>query len=52
MTQTLNNHIRSQREALGLTEREVADKVGLSIYEYGDIEQYADELLTVTRLDQ
>jgi len=43
--------IRKRREELGLTESEIAERVGISIYEYGDIEQHANELVSVSPLN-
>jgi transcriptional regulator with XRE-family HTH domain len=48
----INNAIKAQREKLGLTDIDVAKSAGLSIHEYADIEQYEDELKTVTHLCQ
>jgi hypothetical protein len=44
--------VASQRRTLRFSERDVAAKVGLSIHEYGDIEQHADEIIKVTDLRQ
>jgi transcriptional regulator with XRE-family HTH domain len=44
--------IKSRRVSLGLTDVQVAEKTGVSIYEYGDIEQHIDEISTVTELGQ
>lgn len=44
--------ITARRVALGADEVEVAKDSGLSIYEYGDIEQYRDEIFEVTHLRQ
>jgi transcriptional regulator with XRE-family HTH domain len=52
MTFAANKLIKSRREALGLTDVQVAEATGLSIHEYGDIEQHADEIFTVTELRQ
>jgi len=52
MTVTANKLIKSRREALGLTDVQVAEATGLSIHEYGDIERHADEIFTVTELRQ
>lgn len=41
--------IQKLREASGETESEVAEAVGLSIYEYGDLEAYDDEIINVLR---
>jgi hypothetical protein len=40
--------IRAHRRHLGLSATQVAQEAGLSIYEYGDIEQHADEVAAVT----
>ncbi len=45
-----NKKIKLRRIELGLTDKDVADKSGLSIHEYDDIEQHADEIYTVTEL--
>lgn len=42
--------IRSRREALGLTRKQVADEIGLGDYDYTDIELFDDELYTVIPL--
>jgi transcriptional regulator with XRE-family HTH domain len=47
---TPNMIIRARRRHLGLSDTEVAQEAGLSIYEYGDIEQHADEVAAVTPL--
>lgn len=47
-----NELIKMKREKLALTEADVARQVGLSIFEYADIEQYEDELFTVTHLGE
>lgn len=39
------SEITNRRNELGFTEDEVAKKVELSIYEYGDVEAYDDEAL-------
>lgn len=44
--------IKAKREALGFSDVDVAQKSGLSIYEYGDIEQHENELFNVTALHQ
>lgn len=44
--------IKARRAALGLSELDVANLCGLSVYEYGDIEQHRDELFEVTHLRQ
>lgn len=44
--------IRARRIALGAGEVEVATGCGLSVYEYGDIEQHRDELFQVAHLRQ
>jgi len=45
-----NERIKAQRHSLRLTDAEVAQKSGMSIHEYCDIEQHEDELITVTPL--
>ena len=45
-----SEHIRKRRVVLGLADTEVAKRAGLSIYEYADIEQHADELATALSL--
>src|SRR6266542_1821569 len=44
------DRIRSRRVELGLRDVDVAERVGLSIYEYGDLEQHADEFATAIAL--
>lgn len=46
----VNKKIKVRRKELGLSDTEVAYKVGLSIYEYGDVEQHAHEIFRVTEL--
>ncbi|MGD0076527.1 MAG: RHS repeat-associated core domain-containing protein [Candidatus Binataceae bacterium] len=40
----LNKRIKAQREALGLSDTDVARALGLTIHTYFDIEEYPDEL--------
>lgn len=47
-----NEKIIDRRKELGLSDVEIAQKAGLSIYEYGDIEQHADEIVAVTELHE
>jgi DNA-binding XRE family transcriptional regulator len=46
----VNEKIKRRRKELGLSDTEVANKVGLSIHEYGDVEQHADEIFAVVEL--
>ena len=48
----MNVQIRTQRKALGLSEKSVAEYAGLSIHEYADLESYDDELYTVVPIDK
>lgn len=52
MTRIAHQLIKARREALGLSDVQVSERTGLSVYEYGDIEQYADEVYSVTDLRQ
>jgi transcriptional regulator with XRE-family HTH domain len=52
MTRTAHKLIKARRESLGLSGVQVSKQIGLSVSEYGDIEQYEDELFTVTQLHQ
>jgi transcriptional regulator with XRE-family HTH domain len=52
MTRIAHQLIKARREALGLSDVQVGERTGLSVYEYGDIEQYADEIFSVTDLRQ
>jgi transcriptional regulator with XRE-family HTH domain len=45
-----NEVIRRARERLGLTEQEAAARAGLSVDEYGDLEQHADEVVSAVSL--
>lgn len=45
-----NERIREQRIRLGLRDKDVADRVGMTIHEYSDVEQHEDELRTVVEL--
>jgi len=47
---TQNQRIRLRREELGLLDTDVANRIGISIAAYGDIEAYADELFDVVEL--
>jgi transcriptional regulator with XRE-family HTH domain len=47
---TIANQIRARRLSLGKSDTEIATLAGLSIYEYGDVEQHADEFLTALPL--
>jgi len=46
----VNERIKARRQELGLTDVEVAKQVGLSIHEYGDVEQHAQEVFEVAEL--
>jgi DNA-binding XRE family transcriptional regulator len=46
----INKKIEARRTALGLSVVDVAHKVNLSIYEYGDIEYHADEIFIAVPL--
>lgn len=50
MTLEAHRIIRARREALGFSDYEVAQKSGLSIYEYGDLELRADEVISVAQI--
>jgi transcriptional regulator with XRE-family HTH domain len=41
----INEKIVQRREEMGLSEKEVADKTGLGIYHYGDVEAYEHEVM-------
>ena len=45
-----NEVIRRARERLGLTAQEAAARAGLSVHEYGDLEQHADEVVSAVSL--
>jgi transcriptional regulator with XRE-family HTH domain len=45
-----NEIVRSARERQGLSEEQVAARSGLTIYEYGDVEQHADEICSAISL--
>lgn len=47
---SISEKIKAAREQLGLTDVKAAEKVGLSIYEYGDLESYDNEAETVLDL--
>ncbi len=47
----INQEIKRRREEIGLTDTEAASQVGLSIHEYTDIEQHADEIFTLVKLN-
>lgn len=46
----INEKIKARRRELGLSDVETAHQARLSIYEYGDIECYADEVFVVVPL--
>jgi len=46
MNTRANAIIVRKRKSLGLSDEDVATRCNLSIYEYGDIESHADELIT------
>lgn len=46
----VNKKIKAHRQELGLTDVVVAKQVGLSIHEYGDIEQHDHEVYDVAHL--
>ncbi|MEN6374865.1 MAG: hypothetical protein ABFD75_08810 [Smithella sp.] len=46
----INKKIKDRRMMLNLTDIEVAKQVGLSIHEYSDIEQHADEVFDVVKI--
>ena len=46
----VNKLIEAKRKQLGWDEDQMASRMGVSTPEYGDIEQYEDELATVTPL--
>jgi transcriptional regulator with XRE-family HTH domain len=52
MNKSAHQEIRSRREALGLSDVQVAEMVGLSIDEYWDVEQHAHEIFGVTDLGE
>lgn len=43
-------YIYARRKALNLSDSEVARRAGVTIFEYGDIEQHADELTSAISL--
>jgi transcriptional regulator with XRE-family HTH domain len=45
-----HERVKEARLRLGLSESEVARRAGLSIHEYGDVEQHADEIYTIVAL--
>lgn len=47
-----NEFLRSRRESLGLTDGDVAARAGMTIHEYGDIEQHEKESTDVVSLRQ
>ena len=47
---TIASQIRARRLFLCKTDTEIATLAGLSIYEYGDVEQHADEFVTALPL--
>lgn len=46
----VNERIAERRQQLGLSDIEVAERTGLSIHEYGDLEQHAEEPFEVVPL--
>lgn len=46
----INERIAERRRQLGLSDVEVAERAGLSIHEYGDLEQHAEESFEVVEL--
>jgi DNA-binding XRE family transcriptional regulator len=46
----VHEKINARRQELGLNDMEVSERIGLSIYEYGDVEQHSDEIFLVTEL--
>lgn len=46
----INDKIEARRIALGLSDVDVAHKVNLSIYEYGDVEQHREEVFVAVWL--
>lgn len=48
----INERIQERREALGLSDVEVAQRAGLSIHEYCDVEGYPDEFTDVLSVDE
>jgi transcriptional regulator with XRE-family HTH domain len=52
MITDVTEKIKMRRKELGLTDVEASKETGLSIYEYGDIEQHADEIFAVTSLSK
>jgi len=52
MTLDVTEKVKARRQDSGLKEADVAKKTGLSVYEYRDIEQHANEIFTVTELHQ
>jgi transcriptional regulator with XRE-family HTH domain len=47
---TPNEIISTRRKQLGADEAEIASRAGMSIYQYSDLEQYADEFTTTIDL--
>lgn len=48
----INEKIKERREHLGLSDTDIVERTNISIYEFGDIEAYPDELITVTYLKE
>ncbi len=48
----INQTIKNNRIRKGLSEEELAQKIGLTLMEYHDIEAYPDEIKTVTHLKE
>ena len=46
----INKKIKQARMACGLTDVELARRLGITIYQYGDIEFHEDELASVVKL--
>jgi ribosome-binding protein aMBF1 (putative translation factor) len=49
---TINKTIKSRREQLGLSRRDLAERTGISTSEYYDIEAYEDEIVSTTLLKE
>ncbi len=47
---SISQKIKDARERKGLTDLQIAEKVGISIYEYGDVEAYDNEAQSVLDL--
>lgn len=48
MITDVTEKIKLRRKEFGLSDIDVSKSAGLSIHEYGDLEQHADEIFTVT----